>query len=230
MTSYAKYVMSAPGRDVRRDELTLELMGLGFGPILDDSQDGLMFTWLRTLKHALEADREWTVIVTDDAPPFPGWDRELPYALEHSPSPVLSLTHFARAGELAAQSGFAYGVEGIWGPAIALKTEIIESVIDLAYAVLRIDRSYQHDDGVLLIWARLTGNELAYTARALFDHRADWRSLMGHSGDPDKRRPLLTVDAHLPAFPAWDKPGTYRHKLYIGNPTKRVMEALGAPV
>lgn len=217
------HVLWTPGRDARRDANADALANLGFTVHEDVNYDGLMATWCKALDVIEWSDTDWALIVTDDAIPFPGWHGELELALRHSPSPVLSVTHFARAGQDAAAAGYAYGLHGIWGPAVALRTDIVTRVIELAGQVLEFDPLYPHDDGLLYLWAKSEGVPLAYTSRALFDH-APWPSLMGHGGVMAQRRPLLTIESD---GPAWDASGAWSgFNPYVGNVTKRIMEGL----
>lgn len=199
------YLQTVPGFSSQRDVNAACWREYGALVYEDVNRDGPIHTMRLMLEHAAERDLDWTLILQDDAVPFTGWRDELEGALWHSPSPLLSLSHFASVGQKAAAAGFAYGQPGMWGPAWAHSRSAVLGTLALYPRIFEINPRYRVADGPAYLWARLAEFPPAFTARALFDH-PPWRSSMGHP-TTSARRPYLTI---LNDGPPWDTPGVWQ--------------------
>jgi hypothetical protein len=226
MTDFGMHVLHVPGVDANRDAITWTLHRAGAVVHNDPDRQGLLPNWRRALDHAVREDREWTVMLSDDAMPLIGWKRHLDLALKHSPKGLLSLCHFGSVGQQTARRGYAYatGHGCLWGIAIGIHRSALAGLPRFVEHALTVYPEYPHDDGLLSAYAEKATKDgtTAMTARAIFDH-ADVPTLMGHGGPRDRRRPLLTI---AEPGPAWTAVGYGTVNISYGPRTTRLLERL----
>lgn len=204
------HIIHVPGIDAQRDEIVAMLSEQAVACVhLDPQRDGCMANWLRALGCAAETDNDlpWSVILSDDAYPLPGWQQHLERACTYSPEPVLGLTHFGGYGKAALEKGAPYGVGQylVWGGAIAYHRSIVRPLVEWAVPVVK-RTGYKHDDCLVAAFGLRSGFQCALTARALFDQPVK-KSLLGHN--TPIRTPSTTIANSVgPAYsakPRWVK-------------------------
>jgi hypothetical protein len=225
---YRVHVMTVPGAHPGRDAVVKALTAAGACVHPDPERSGLMQNWRGAVDCASRDGTDWSVIVSDDAEPLPGWDRHLPRALGFSPRPLLGLIHFGGYGRRAAEEGFAYaaGPGMLWGGAIAYRTALLPDLAEYARRFTLADPSYPHDDEIGSLFAARFYDFPAMTARALFDH-LEVPSLMGHPPHfKPNRRPGFTIRE---TGPAWNTPGTAKASAWLSDRGKAIAAQLAAP-
>jgi len=206
---YRVHVLTVPGADEARDGVVKYLENWGACVHADPDRIGLMQNWRGAVDCASTDKTVWSVILSDDAEPLPGWDRHMSRALGFSPRPLLGLIHFGGYGQRAADEGFAYAVGPglLWGGAIAYRTALLGDLATYAARFLAVDPAYPHDDEIASLFAARFHNDPAMTSRALFDH-LEVKSLLGHPPHTSpNRRPGLTIRG---LGPPWNTPGYAR--------------------
>lgn len=183
-----------PGADEDRDEIVLQQKA-AFDTCVhaDPDKNGCMWNWLRAIRCAAlhDTDKDWVVILSDDAQPLSGWKDHLDPALANSPEDVLGLTHFGGYGTGALRKGAAYGVGRylVWGGAIAYRQSIVRDLAQFGHQV-HAATGYPHDDGLVAIFQNRRGAQTAMTARAIFGQPVK-QSLIGHN------TPIRTPDTTI---------------------------------
>lgn len=188
MTAF--HVMHVPGADPVRDE-NVAMQRETFEGLRvheDPDRNGILWNWLNALTEAEEQGQAWTVIMQDDAVPVRGHETHLVEVLRFTPTPIVSLSHFADWGERLIKKNVPFGVaeHALWGQAVAYHSSVIPGLVQVARRVQKIaekERVYRNwDDRIPGIYNRLTGKRSAYTARALFTH-APIKSIVGNAGN-----------------------------------------------
>lgn len=197
------HVMHVPGADPQRDEIVARLVEQGDACLhLDPDRQGLMVNWLDTLDCAAHRDGDdghsWSVVLSDDAEPLPGWQQHLERACLNSPSPILGLTHFGSYGAEALRRGLPYAVGSylIWGGAIAYRTSIVRDLRRWA-SRLYAEIGYPHDDVLSCAFAMRMGWDVAMVTRAIFGQPVK-KSLLGHN--TQIRHPATTIEMPGPSY------------------------------
>lgn len=198
------HILHVPGADPQRDEIVQRLREQSEACVHEDPERiGCMANWLRALGCAAENDTgySWSVILSDDADPLPGWQQHLERACTHSPQPFLGLTHFGGYGEQALAKGAPYGVGQylVWGGAIAYHRSVVRPLHEWATTV--VERTgYEHDDCLIAAYALRRGVKCALAARAIFEQPVK-KSLLGHN--TPIRSPKTTIaNSDGPAYAA----------------------------
>jgi hypothetical protein len=208
--------MTVPGADPARDKIVGGYDNACVHAQADPpSAAGLMSNWRGAVDCAAGDSTDWSLIMSDDAEPLPGWDRHMPRALGFSPRPMLGVIHFGGFGRTAAEHGYAYcvGTGMVWGGGIAYRTGILGDLAEYTRRFLDIDPTFPHDDVIAGLFADRYHGKPAMTARALFDH-IPARSLVGHpSHETELRRPGLTIRE---TGPPWSTPGFARATAWCG--------------
>ena len=219
--------MTVPGAHAERDANVATLTGWGACVHADPERAGLMQNWLGAVKCASGEETDWSVILSDDAEPLPGWDRHMPRALGFSPRPLLGLIHFGGYGRRSAEDGYAYmvGPAMLWGGAIAYRTAVLPDLLTYADRFLAVDPSYPHDDEIGSFFAAQFYDQPAATTRALFDH-LEVGSLLGHPPHTmPNRRPGLTIRE---TGPPWSTPGYARVSAWLSDRGKLIAKKVAA--
>lgn len=200
------HVMHVPGSDPYRDKVVQRMIEQAEVCLhLDPERKGIMPNWLGALDCAAERDQDysWSVIVQDDADPFPGWQQHLERACTHSPMPFLSLTYFGAYGDkpLAKGAPYAVGDALAWGGAIAYHRSMVRPLERWARRIYEED-GYPHDDNLVAAFAKRKGLKMAMVARAIFNQPSaqEAPSLVGHN--TPVRTPAKTILDHGPAWSA----------------------------
>ncbi len=218
---YRVHVMTVPGAHPERDRVVKALADWGACVHPDPARDGLMQNWRGAVDCASLDSGHWSVILSDDAEPLPGWDRHLSRALGFSPRPLLGLIHFGGYGRRAADEGYAYcvGPAMLWGGAIAYRTTLLPALAEYASRFLAVDPSYPHDDEIASFFAAQFYDQPAMTSRALFDH-LEVASLLGHPPHTmPNRRPGFTIRE---TGPAWGTPGYAKAGAWLSDRGKKI--------
>lgn len=189
------HVMWVPGADPQRDAIVRQLQVEGQACLhTDDDRNGCMWNWLGAMDCAAANDSNdpWSIVLSDDAMPLPGWQQHVERACKYSPQPLLGLTHFGGYGEKALEKGAPYGVGQylIWGGAVAYHRSIVAGLAGWARKV-QAETGYQHDDCLASAYALRQGFKCALTARAIFDQPVK-KSLLNHN--TPIRRPNTTIE------------------------------------
>jgi hypothetical protein len=222
---YRVHVLSVPGAHEARDRVVETLREAGACVHPDPDRAGLMQNWRGAVDCAARDATVWSLIISDDAEPLPGWDRHLPRALGFSPRPLLGVIHFGGYGRRAADDGYAYAVGPglLWGGAIAYRTELLPDLAKYAGRFLDEDPSYPHDDEIASLFAAEFHGGPAMTSRALFDH-LEVASLLGHPPHTSpNRRPGFTIRE---TGPAWNTPGAARASAWLSDRGKAIARKL----
>lgn len=193
--TYRVHVIHVPGIDPLRDAIVEELRDEFDACVHEDPERrGCMWNWLQAVRCAAlnDDDFDWSLILSDDAKPFPHTKKHLPLALANSPQDALGLTHFGGYGEGVLKKGAAYGVGAmvVWGGAMALRREIVKPLAQAAYR-FHLATGYPHDDGLVSLFMAHHQMSTAMTARALFDQPVK-QSLLGHN--TPIREPNATIE------------------------------------
>lgn len=191
------HVLHVPGADPDRDAIVAKLQREADACLhLDPERKGLMPNWLGALDCAYRHDVQhegysWSLILSDDADPLPGWQQHVERACTNSPAPLLGLTHFGAYGQHALARDRAYGVGPylLWGGAIAIKAIAVGGLLSFATRVYETT-GYPHDDVLTCAYAMQQGWQTAMTARAIFDQPVK-ASLLNHN--TPIRRPATTI-------------------------------------
>ena len=131
----------------------------------------------------LAADRDWCVVLEDDALPVDGFRAFLPGVLASAPAPVVSLyTDGGHPGQIAVsleaahrdgrEHGWWLTDRTWWGVGLAIRTELVADM--LAYVAGDPGQPY---DQRLRAWCKRRGHDVALTNPSLVDH-ADGPSLV----------------------------------------------------
>jgi hypothetical protein len=195
------HVLHVPQADPERDAIVALLDSQTDVCVhADPNRAGVVPNWLGALACAAAEDKDWALIVQDDAFPLRGWQQHLERACTNSPEPVLGLTHFGAYGAAPLAQGrpYAVGPYLIWGGAVAYHRAIVGPMLGWASRVYA-ETGYRHDDVLACAFAMKQGRQTAMAARAIFDQPVQ-RSLLGHN--TPIRRPSTTIEteefAHIP--------------------------------
>jgi len=219
--SFRLHVITVPGANPERDSVVKTYTAAGACVHEDPERKGIVWNWRRAVECGAEDGTDWTVILSDDAEPLPGWDRHLPRALGFSPRPLLGVIHFGGYGRRAAEDGFAYAVGPglLWGGAIAYRTAVLPDLAEYTRRFLEVDPEYPHDDEIGSLFAARYHGMPAMTSRALFDH-LEVPSLAGHPPHSSpNRRPGFTIRE---TGPAWNTPGAARASAWLSDRGKLI--------
>jgi hypothetical protein len=222
---YRVHVLTVPGAHDERDSNVKMLAEAGACVHPDPDRAGLMQNWLGAVDCAARDGTDWSVILSDDAEPLPGWQRHMPRALGFSPRPLLGVIHFGGYGRRAADEGFAYaaGPGLLWGGAIAYRTGILPDLRTYADRFLAVDPAYPHDDEIGSLFAAKFYGGPAMTSRALFDH-LEVASLLGHPPHTaPNRRPGFTIRE---TGPPWNTPGCAKASAWLSDRGKAIAAKL----
>lgn len=191
----AFHTIYVPGADALRDSIVEEQATL-FDTCLhpDPDRNGCMWNWLRAIRCAAinDGDKDWVVMLSDDAKPLSGIEDHLVPALDNSPEDVLGLTHFGGYGGAALKKGAAYGTGRylIWGGAIAIRASIVRELATFGHTYVAAT-GYEHDDGLIALFQAYRGQQTAMVGRALFGQPVK-QSLLGHN--TPIREPNTTIE------------------------------------
>lgn len=174
-----------------------ELMALSLGDQVnaqvirfDDEEMGCEWNHRKTWENVARLDREWSVVLEDDAIPVPGFLHQLEQALAVAPTEVVSL-YLGRAKPGISQRPIRAlvdaGVDTPWiiaprllhAVGVAIRTPLVPRMlgwVGVSPAVLYpIDRAISH-------WCMSNKHSVGYTWPSLVDH-ADAQSTIPGNGD-----------------------------------------------
>lgn len=191
------HVLHVPGAHPERDEIVAQLREEADACVHEDPErEGCMATWLKCVAcaDATDDDLRWTVILSDDALPLPGWRGHLTEAQWRSPRPVLGLTYFGQYGLKALNRGapYAVGKNLTWGGAVTYRRDVLKGLARWAPKIVAAT-GYKHDDRLAATYAAKIGSECALVSRAIFGQPVK-ESLLGHGGLV--REPAATIVSH----------------------------------
>lgn len=194
------HILHVPGVDPDRDAIVAKLRDQADACVHEDpDRIGCAPNWLRAMQCAVKTDiSTWSIVLSDDADPLPGWQQHLERACKHSPAPVLGLTHFGGYGEKPIAAGAPYGVGPylLWGGAIAYHVNILRPLTVWAARIIR-EHNYPHDDCLVAAFMLKSRHQTAMCARAIFGQPVK-ASLLNHN--TPIRSPKTTI---LDAGPPW---------------------------
>ena len=202
------HVPGAPGRDAVVQYFS-STPGVDLAVHSDPYRRGVMWNWTQAMAYIVrnkEHERQpWTIMLQDDVvPAADDWLEQLQEATENSPSPLLGLFHLGGLGERTAAKGAAYalGSDVLWGPAYAIRSDILE---DMARWCITVSQrtGYPHDDRLMCAFMLKQQQRIAVTARSFFTLKTV-PSLMGHTAHVQPRPTLTIADAG----PAWNPRST----------------------
>lgn len=205
------HLMTAPGLDPRRDRLVKEWATTDkySGEVCvhaDREWRGVLWNHREIVRCMAHRAEPWSLVLQDDAEPYPGWEDALREIMRTATWPFVSLGHFSKYGVKPRERGFPYveGVNVTWGQALLYRGDVLKEYLDIVEAAWEITESGEFnfqkwDDGLIAVYSLINGTTSAFTSRALIEH-ADWESTLGHVPGRWRRAESTLLDEG----PPWD--------------------------
>jgi hypothetical protein len=191
---YSLHTPHVPSKHPARDANAKALESQGSCIHPDPEMRGIVQNVISILEHADPS--LWTVVVQDDAVPYPGWKDILPQLLDLSPSPMLSLLSLGVSAKKAETEGycFARGPNMLYGPAWAMAPGYQKGAAE-ALRWLNSVHNIKQDDWGLAIYFTALGKEPCVSIRSLFYHEDTSPSLCGTGASLLRLTPLRPISA-----------------------------------
>lgn len=192
------HVIHVPGIDPQRDAI-VEKLGRQSDLCVhaDPDRNGCMWNWLTAVDCARKDDQPWSIILSDDADPVPGWSIAFDLVQIYAPEPIVGLTYFKdfTAGAVRKGVPFIVGPHLTWGGAVSYRHDVLDGLAEFAHQVYD-ETGYQHDDRLISAYSNRIGHRSCVVTRALFTQPVE-ESLIGHPSVG--RNPTITIASGGPA-------------------------------
>lgn len=224
------WTLHVPDNATRRQWVKRQKADLDPIPVttVEDPQHlGCLVTARRAWDRAADNEADWHLFMADDVLPAPGTVENIRRIITAVGDAAYVSLFCSRNRQLDSPRRWAVGYGTVYGLAYLMPAWAVAELSATVEAWNRfIPRNYQHDDGVLAIWAQHNQYDCYATNPSLFQHVGLGHSLMGHSAA------VRTHAAHLATEPLpWPTPT--RGELIpmpvsYGAPSKRLIHTLQA--